>query len=916
MFIVTSKKTSSKTNLDNFKRFETSLDIIHKNQYIRSTEEEEFLASVIKDFNFFDISNNTKADKDIVRLSRVFKYEHFPAGTPIIHKDDFGDKLYLIIKGQAIAYVEIFQDHLQNAIDGSPKLPSNDAFPSEPSSPMIPQSPGKSPTTNKGFTDEVNTYNKTEKKKVLFQPRLTKKQTLQFQTQFPFNQTAKDFSRDNPPEAIWDVNRAINMNFAGKIPEESEGEATPLHEVEEDYFDMLFEYKLLEEISETAPGKYIKDGYFRYKPVKRMIAGDYFGELALIINKPRSATVVACCDVHCLSLTKKDYQDVTMRSLETINPNIRFLKDFFPEATKINLAKIAYLLTEHHLNYNNKIYEEGDVPDAMYFIKQGEVQLIKRMSADAFEIAGKKKRFTITTIGKGEVLGEDEILFEREREYTAIVASRDVVVMKLSKKTYDTFTDSYKMLFGNMRMICKMKNQFRDQQKSQAQKLAEAINESRLNDVNEEQKNQCRALGNSYTRLSVHVYRDPPELLCISPKRRPKEKSPSTDQHKQDLRAASREKPALKDYNTGVSKDFLKIKYYNEVPTPSTAAISNSTTTTSRPKLQLKKRPKEGVQDSQESLAIPLDNLTRLKLKNYLTDQVQTGLSKSKLSTFYTSNASVERVDLALSPKANQGEVDDYSMNRIHGSMTARPSTCRKPPAIKPLRNNNLSIGMDYSTSFVRKTDRTVTGKTDFSISSFEDEAFDGRMKAIDELFTTQQQHSARRIARPPTTGGYYCARKFTTGRLGGASTSRSNSPKNVLSLTAKFSESHKNKEHHKSLDQARFAVGLLSARQKIGLKMSTDGTLKVHNIKSMINQPIENEKFENIHVKRTMTDYFESTGRKIPGQKNMLISSPHNMFRKKTSKGHLKERYPLTKQGSRTLLKSETEDSLKVSKV
>lgn len=167
------KKTTTKTNLDNLKRFQTSLDIIQKSQYIRSTEEEEFLASVIKDFNFFDVTNNTKVDKDIVRLSRVFKYEYFPAGTPIVHKDDPGDKLYLVIKGQAVAYVEIFQDHIQNAVDASPRSPGNDFFTSEPSSPMIPQSPGKSPTSNRafgGFADEIALFSPSERAAALFQP--------------------------------------------------------------------------------------------------------------------------------------------------------------------------------------------------------------------------------------------------------------------------------------------------------------------------------------------------------------------------------------------------------------------------------------------------------------------------------------------------------------------------------------------------------------------------------------------------------------------------------------------------------------------------------------------------------------------------------------------------------------------------
>jgi len=773
---------------------------------------------------------------------------------------------------------------------------------------MIPQSPGKSPTSNRGFggfADEIALFSPSERAAALFQPKLTRKQTLSFQTQFSFNKPVKEFSRDHPPEAIWDVNKAINLSFAGRSKQELEDDP---QEIDDDYLDMLFEYKLLEEISETAPGKYVKDGYFRYKPAKTLSAGEYFGEIALINNKQRSATVVACRDVHCLSLTKKDYQDVTMRSLETINPNIRFLKDFFPEATKINLAKIAYSLTEHHLNYNNKIYEEGDFPDAMYFIKSGEVQLVKRMNTEAFElavIAGRKKRCTITTIGKGEVLGEDEILFEREREYTAIVASRDVVVLKLAKKTYDALTESYKMLFNNIKTMCQMKNQFRNQQKSQAQKLAESFKDSKLNTVNEEQASQCRALGKPYTRLSVHTYRDPPDLICVSPRRRVKDTSSlSVEQPKEEIGTRKKEKLALKDYNTGFSKDFLKIKYYNETATPSTGATTENTTTTSRPKLQLKRRQKDQEPAQGEK------TINRLKLKNYLTDQQAMNQSKSRLSTFYTSNTSADKTELlALSPKNVKTMTDDYSFNRIYAvPATARPSTSQKPN-VPALKNPNMTLGIDYSTHFVRKSDRRMTQKTDFSVSSFDDDAFDGRMRAIDEQFFTQ--NSVRRVARPPTTGGYYCAKRFST-------TTRSTSPKNNMKcLTLRLSDMPKDKEQNKSVDQtAAFSGRLLSARQRIGLKMGSDGNFKIENIKPKINTFVESEKkFENIHVKKTMKEYFEGFQEKSErkGPKSMVVPSPHNMFRNKTSKGHLRERYPLTKFEAKTMSNG---DSLRVNKV
>jgi CRP/FNR family transcriptional regulator, cyclic AMP receptor protein len=40
--------------------------------------------------------------------------------------------------------------------------------------------------------------------------------------------------------------------------------------------------------------------------VKKLVAGQYFGELALFDDKPRSATAIALTDTHAMELTRED----------------------------------------------------------------------------------------------------------------------------------------------------------------------------------------------------------------------------------------------------------------------------------------------------------------------------------------------------------------------------------------------------------------------------------------------------------------------------------------------------------------------------------------------------------------------------------------------------------------------------------
>jgi CRP-like cAMP-binding protein len=53
------------------------------------------------------------------------------------------------------------------------------------------------------------------------------------------------------------------------------------------------------------------------RPRARLMAGDYFGEIALLMGSDRTATVTATTDVHCYALTPWDF-----RTLVEGNPSI------------------------------------------------------------------------------------------------------------------------------------------------------------------------------------------------------------------------------------------------------------------------------------------------------------------------------------------------------------------------------------------------------------------------------------------------------------------------------------------------------------------------------------------------------------------------------------------------------------------
>jgi len=66
------------------------------------------------------------------------------------------------------------------------------------------------------------------------------------------------------------------------------------------------------------------------KPVEaiRLSEGDYFGELALLTNKPRQATVTALGDVRCLVISKKHFDQVMGPCEEILNRNTKTYESY------------------------------------------------------------------------------------------------------------------------------------------------------------------------------------------------------------------------------------------------------------------------------------------------------------------------------------------------------------------------------------------------------------------------------------------------------------------------------------------------------------------------------------------------------------------------------------------------------------
>jgi CRP-like cAMP-binding protein len=121
--------------------------------------------------------------------------------------------------------------------------------------------------------------------------------------------------------------------------------------------------------------------------------GSSFGEYALLYNHPRIASILCTLDTHLAVLSKQSFLQI-LGSIENkrIEEIIFFLKNFpvFKNWSKSALVKISYFFTELQLSRKTTVFREGEIIQKVYFVKAGELELLKSMREDLKNKPSKK----------------------------------------------------------------------------------------------------------------------------------------------------------------------------------------------------------------------------------------------------------------------------------------------------------------------------------------------------------------------------------------------------------------------------------------------------------------------------------------------------------------------------------------------
>ena len=168
------------------------------------------------------------------------------------------------------------------------------------------------------------------------------------------------------------------------------------------------------------------------KVIKTYGPGDVFGELALLYNTPRAATIKAVTDVitwvldrETFNLIVKDAAQKKREKFEGFLKSTEILKDLEP----YELSQVADALKTATFKEGDRIIEEGSIGDVFYILEEGTCVATKVLEPGKPDVVVKEYK-------EGEYFGERALIKGEPRAANIIAKSEVVRLICLDKDTF------------------------------------------------------------------------------------------------------------------------------------------------------------------------------------------------------------------------------------------------------------------------------------------------------------------------------------------------------------------------------------------------------------------------------------------------------------------------------------------------
>ncbi|XP_028827450.1 cGMP-dependent protein kinase 1-like isoform X2 [Denticeps clupeoides] len=169
--------------------------------------------------------------------------------------------------------------------------------------------------------------------------------------------------------------------------------------------------------------------------------GKVFGELAILYNCTRTATVTALTDIKLWAIDRQGFQTIMMRTgLIRHSQYMEFLRSVpsFQSLTEDVLSKVADVLEATHYRDGDYIIRQGATGDTFFIISEGQVKVTQQTSAN-------EEPVFLYTLSKGDWFGEQALKGEDVRT-ASVTAVGDVTCLVVDR-------ESFKQLIGGLENV-------------------------------------------------------------------------------------------------------------------------------------------------------------------------------------------------------------------------------------------------------------------------------------------------------------------------------------------------------------------------------------------------------------------------------------------------------------------------------
>jgi len=172
-------------------------------------------------------------------------------------------------------------------------------------------------------------------------------------------------------------------------------------------------------------------------PVATRGPGTLFGELALLYNAPRAATVTATSDSKVWVVDRHTFRKIiTDMSSQKFSTWVQFLQKvpLLQPLASYERSKVAEALEEVSVPKGTVLFKQGDSGDCLYLVYSGNVGVYKQNAA-ATPYGGDQDSTRVAAIGVGGYVGERALLRKEPRAAT-VIAESDCVLLRLDRSSF------------------------------------------------------------------------------------------------------------------------------------------------------------------------------------------------------------------------------------------------------------------------------------------------------------------------------------------------------------------------------------------------------------------------------------------------------------------------------------------------